>query len=259
MTTILERPLVYSLPVVCAWLCLLAPAAAQTLTPKRNDWGQPDISGFWQVMNTAAYDVEPHTAGTGVPAGLGVIVSPVDGMIPYTPEALEQRNRNHAARLDADPLRNCYKPGVPRLTYLHLPFQIVQSQNQVVLLYEYIHNTRTVYLNRAEHLDGIEFWNGDSIGRYEGDSLVVDVAGFIGSTWLDQAGNFHGPQLKVTERYTPIDDTHLRYDVTLADPATYTQPWTMSMILYRHIEDGFRVLEYECHAYAEDDAKARGE
>jgi hypothetical protein len=259
MMTILKRCLVPGLPVILSLSCIMTPLAAQTFTPEHNSWNQPDLSGFWQVMNTAAYNVEPHTASTGVPAGLGVITAPADGMIPYTADARAQRDRNFADRFNADPLRHCYKPGVPRLTYLNLPFQIVQTENQVVMLSEYIHNTRTVHLDRREHLDGIEFWNGDSIGHYEGDTLVVDVAGFIGSTWLDQAGNFHSPQLKVTERYTPLDPDHLRYEATLEDPATYTQPWTMSMILYRHIEDDFRVLEYECHAYAEDDAAARAE
>ncbi len=234
-------------------------AADADYTPTHNAWDQPDLSGFWQVMNTAAYDVEPHTASTGVPAGLGVITSPADGAIPYTAEGRAQQQANFAARFTDDPLRHCYKPGVPRVTYLHFPFQIVQSEGQVTFLYEYVHNTRTVYLERDTHLDGIEFWNGDSIGHYEGNTLVVEATGFIGDTWLDQAGNHHSPQLKVTERYTPLSPGHLRYEATLEDPATYTQPWTMSMILYRHIEDGFRVLEYECHAYAEDDARARGE
>lgn len=232
--------------------------AAEDYAPPHNSWDQPDLSGFWQVMNTAAYNVEPHTASTGVPAGLGVIVEPANGLIPYTPEARAQQQANFAVHFTDDPLRHCYKPGVPRITYLHFPFQIVQSENQVTLLYEYIHNTRTVYLNRATHLDGIEFWNGDSIGHFEGNTLVVEVSGLIADTWLDQAGNHHSPQLKVTERYTPLSPGHMRYEATLDDPATYTQPWTMSMILYRHIEDDFRVLEYECHAYAEDDARASG-
>lgn len=237
----------------------LAIAADADYAAPRNTFDQPDLAGFWQVMNSAAYDVEPHTASTGVPAGLGVITSPADGLIPYTPAARAQQQANYAARLTADPLRHCYKPGVPRITYLHFPFQIVQSANQVTFIYEYLHNTRTVYLDRATHLDGIEFWNGDSIGHYEGDTLVVEVADFLPDTWLDQAGNHHSNQLKVTERYTPLGPNHLRYAATLEDPATYTQPWTMSMVLYRHIEDGFRVLEYECHAYAEDDARAREE
>lgn len=231
-------------------------AADAEYMPPRNAHGQPDVSGYWQVMNTAAYDVEPHTASTGVPAGLGVITTG-DGLIPYTPEARARQQANYAARLGDDPLRRCYKPGVPRITYLHFPFQIVQSANQVTFVYEFIHNTRTVYLDRDTHLDGIEFWNGDSIGHYEGDTLVVEAANFMADTWLDQAGNHHGNQLQVTERYTPLSPSHMRYEATLEDPATYTQPWTMSMILYRHIEDGFRVLEYECHAYAEDDARAR--
>ncbi len=251
--------LVQSFAVLLTLGMSAAVAADADYTPPRNAWDQPDLSGFWQTLNTAAYDVEPHTASTGVPAGLGVITNPADGLIPYTPEARAQQQANFAARFTADPLRHCYKPGVPRVTYLHFPFQIVQSEGQVTFLYEYVHNTRTVYLDRATHLDGIEFWNGDSLGHYEGNTLVVETSGFVADTWLDQAGNHHSAQLKVTERYTPLSPGHMRYEATLEDPATYTQPWTLSMILYRHIEDGFRVLEYECHAYAEDDARAREE
>jgi hypothetical protein len=230
--------------------------SAQDYQAPRNSMDQPDISGFWQVLNSAAYNVEPHTASTGVAAGVGVITQPDDGMIPYTPAALAQRNQNFANRLTDDPLRHCYKPGIPRLNYLPFPFQIVQTENQVIMIYEYIHNVRTIALNRDEHLDGVEFWNGDSYAHYEGNSLVVNVGGFIPDTWLDEAGNHHSGQLQVTERYTPISPGHMRYDVSLKDPETYTQPWSMSMVLYRHIEEGFRILEYECHAYAEDDAAA---
>src|SRR5690606_19784829 len=116
--------------LVPAFMCS-ALAADSDYAAARNVWNQPDLSGFWQVMNTAAFNVEPHTAATGVPAGLGVITSPADMLIPYTPEARARRDVNFAERFTADPLRHCYKPGVPRVTYLHFPFQIVQQENQV--------------------------------------------------------------------------------------------------------------------------------
>jgi len=261
MKLICGNPQKICLTLLACLFCLCHATAAQTpdYQAEQNSFRQPDISGFWQVLNTAAYNVEPHTASTGVPAGMGVIINPADRLIPYTTAALDKRNENFAMRLSADPLRHCYKPGVPRLVYLNLPFQIVQTADQVVMLHEYVHNTRTVYLKRTEHLDGIEFWNGDSTGHYEDSSLLVHTSGFIGETWLDQAGNHHSSMLQVSEKFTPIGPNHLRYEATLEDPLTYTRPWTMSMILYRHMESDMRILEYECHAYAEDDAASKAE
>ena len=234
----------------------VALAGAQTYTPPRTTFGQPDLQGIWQVLNTsAAFDVEPHTASWGVPAGLGVIVDPPGGMIPYQPSALAKKKENFQNRDAADPLAKCYKPGVPRLTYLPFPLQIVQSPQQVTIFYEYVHNYRNINLSRKTHLDGLDFWNGDSIGRWEGSTLVVDVANFNDQTWFDAAGNFHSEALHVVERYTRTDANTLTYEATIEDPKVFTRPWKISVSLHRRREPNVRLLEYECHAYAEDAAK----
>jgi hypothetical protein len=234
----------------------VALAGAQTYTPPRTTFGQPDLQGIWQVLNTsAAFDVEPHTASWGVPAGLGVIVDPPGGMIPYQPSALAKRKENFQNRDAADPLAKCYKPGVPRLTYLPFPLQIVQSPQQVTIFYEYVHNYRNINLSRKTHLDGLDFWNGDSIGRWEGNTLVVDVTNFNDQTWFDAAGNFHSEALHVVERYTRTDANTLTYEATIEDPKVFTRPWKISVSLHRRREPNVRLLEYECHAYAEDAAK----
>jgi hypothetical protein len=141
---------------------------------------------------------------------------------------------------------------VPRLTYLPFPMQIVQSPQQVTIFYEYVHNYRNIHLNRKTHLDGIDFWNGDSIGQWEGDALVVDVANFNDQTWFDRAGNFHSDALHVVERYTPVDANGMLYEATIEDPKVFTRPWKIRLPLHRHTEPNFRLLEYECQAYAED-------
>ena len=234
----------------------VALAGAQTYTPPRTTFGQPDLQGIWQVLNTsAAFDVEPHTASWGVPAGLGVIVDPPGGMIPYQPSALAKRKENFQNRDAADPLAKCYKPGVPRLTYLPFPLQIVQSPQQVTIFYEYVHNYRNINLSRKAHLDGLDFWNGDSIGRWEGNTLVVDVTNFNDQTWFDAAGNFHSEALHVVERYTRTDANTLTYEATIEDPKVFTRPWKISVSLHRRREPNVRLLEYECHAYAEDAAR----
>jgi hypothetical protein len=231
-----------------------------TYSPPKTPHGHPDLQGIWQVLNTtAAWNVEPHTATWEVPAGLGVIVDPAGGMIPYQPWAAARRAENFKTRATADPLAKCFKPGVPRLTYLPFPFQIVQSPQAVTIFYEYVHNFRTIHLNRQTHVDGLDFWNGDSIGRWDGNTLVVDVANFNGQTWLDRAGNFHSAALRVVERYTRIDPATMTYEATLEDPKVFTRPWKMSMSLHLRREPNIRLLEYECHAYAEDVAGEQGQ
>jgi hypothetical protein len=141
-------------------------------------------------------------------------------------------------------------PGVPRLTYMPYPFQIVQSPGRLTLLYEYVRATRTIYANGTAHPKGpIDCWLGDSRGRWEGDTLVVDVVHFNDQTWFDRAGNFHSNGLHVVERYTPDGPDHISYNVTIEDPKVFTRPWTMSLVLYRHKEKNFQLLEYACDAF----------
>jgi hypothetical protein len=231
-------------------------AGGQNYVPPKTPAGQPDLQGIWQALNTAAaWDIEPHTGSWGVPAGLGVISDPPNGMIPYQPSALARKHENFQNRETADPLEKCFKPGVPRLTYLPFPFQIVQSAQLVTIFYEYIHNYRTIHLNRKTHLEGIDFWNGDSIGHWEGNTLVVNVANFNDQTWFDRAGNFHSDALHVVERYTRTDPSTMAYEATIDDPKVFSRPWKISMPLVLHREPNFRLLEYECQAYAEDAAK----
>jgi hypothetical protein len=140
------------------------------------------------------------------------------------------------------------------MMYLPFPLQIVQSATQVSILSEYVHNVRHIYLNRTKHYptDDAEFWNGDSVGKFEGETFVVDVANFSPNPWLDRSGNHHSSSLHVVERFTLIDADTIRYEATLEDAKTYTRPWTIRVLLYRHKEPNMRLLEYECHAYAEN-------
>ena len=220
-----------------------AGGAAFPRTPE----GKPDLSGFWQAMNTANFDIQDHVAREGVPAGQGV----VDGNeIPYQPAALAKKQENFANRATEDPEAKCFMPGVPRAMYMPFPFQIMQMPEQVAILSEYAYTTRYIRTNGSPHPKGpIEWWMGDSRGKWEGDTLVVDVVHFNDLTWFDRAGNYHSDALHVVERYTPIDRDHLNYEATIEDPKVFTRPWKMSMILYRHLEKNFRVLEFACHGF----------
>ena len=223
-----------------------APSHAQTNAVHRTPDGKPDLSGIWQVMNTAAWDIQDHGAQKGVPAGQGVVEG---NELPYTPAAAEKRKANYANRATLDPETKCYLPGVPRVTYMPFPFQIVQTPAQVTLLYEYAHAVRNVFMN-TPHIEGqLYWWMGDSRGRWDGDTLVVDTTDFNDETWFDRAGNFHSDALHVVERYTLVDADHINYEATIEDPKVFTRPWRMSMILNRHKEKNFRLLEYECFSF----------
>jgi hypothetical protein len=218
--------------------------------------GQPDFQGVWKVWNHAQYDVEDHSARPGIPAGKGVVVDPPDGRIPYLPWALKQREENYKNSRDPHPLKSadsyhkCYGPGVPRITYLGWPFQIVQTEKYVAFLYEWMHHRRVAYYDASPPEEGIELWNGHARARWEGKTLVVDTVNFNGLTWLDQVGNFTSNALHVVERYSMLNQDTLEYEVTLEDPKVYARPWKMRMPIHR--QKDLPLLEYECHALLEE-------
>ncbi len=138
------------------------------------------------------------------------------------------------------------------VTYLPYPFQIVQTADQVTILYEYAHVFRNIYID-SEHPPGpIQWWMGDSRAHWEGDTLVVDVIHFTDQTWFDRSGNFHSEDLHVVERYTLTGPAHMLYEATIEDPKVFSRAWSMSMPLYRRQEDNMQILEYECGAYLEE-------
>ena len=214
--------------------------------PPRIADGRPDFSGIWQAMNTAAWDIQDHTAQKGIPAGQGV----VDGNeIPYQPTALAKKNENYKNRATADPVSKCYLPGVPRIMYMPYPFQVFQTPTYVAMVFEYVHAVRHIYVNSQHPAGPIEWWMGDSRARWEGDTLVVDVVHFNEDTWFDAAGNFHSDALHLVERYSYVDRNHINYEVTVEDPKVFTRPWKMTMPLYRRIDRSMQILDYECHSF----------
>ena len=243
----MRKPLIGT--IVAALIMLAAvtkPAAGQTL-PRTAD-GKPDLSGIWQAVNTAGWTILPHSAEAGVPAGLGVVDG---GVIPYTPAGAAKQRENYANRSTLDPETKCWLPGVPRATYMGFPFQIIQTPNQTSILYEYAHTSRTIFMNSQHPRGPIEWWMGDSRGRWEGDTLVVDVVHFNDQTWFDRAGTHHSEQLHVVERYTLATANHINYEATIEDPKVFTRPWKMSMPLYRRLDPNMQILEYECYGFGE--------
>jgi len=243
----LVMALLWFMPAVAA---AQAPAAGtQAGQIPRSADGKPNLSGIWQVVNTAAWDIQGHSAQKDIPAGQGVVEGNV---IPYQPWAAEKKKENFVNRATADPETRCFLPGVPRLMYMPYPFQIFQTPTYLAFVHEYVHAVRHIYVNGTAHPRGpIDWWMGDSRGRWEGDTLVVDIVHFNDQTWFDRAGNFHSEALHLIERYTLIGPDHINYEVTVEDPKVFTRPWTMRMILYRRKEPNAQLLEHECYAFDE--------
>ena len=240
---------------IIAFVCIFSVAAiaataqAQTL---RRVAGKPDLNGVWQVLNTAAWDIQDHSGALGLPPGLGVVEG---NEIPYQPWAVAKKAENFASRAAADPTEhNCYLPGVPRATYMPFPFKITQTAKDIAVSYEFTHSLRPIVMDGSPHPETPEEnWMGISRGHWEGDSLVVDVRNFNDQTWFDHAGNFHSEELHVVERYTMTDPDHILYEATIEDPKVFMRPWKMSMPLYRVVDKIARLLDYECVFYLQEE------
>jgi len=231
---------------------------AQTYKAPRAPDGTPNLTGIWQVMNTANWDLQAHEARQGPVIALGAAFSvpPGPGVvegneIPYQPWAAAKKKENGDNWLTRDPEVKCFMPGIPRATYMPYPFQIVQSSNTILMAYEYTSASRVIRMN-SKLQSPAPAWMGWSIGRWEGDTLVVEVTDHMEETWFDRAGNFHSDALRVVERYTPVDPNTLNYEVTIEDPKVFTRPWKMNMLLYRHLEKNAQLMEYKCVAFAEE-------
>jgi len=248
-------------PTVSASQTARVPPRTQAATayraPRAAD-GHADLNGIWQSMNTANWDIQDHAARQGpvpalgasfsIPGGAGVVEG---NELPYQPWAAQKKQENAANWLTLDPEIKCYMPGVPRATYMPHPFQIVQSTNTILISYEFASASRIVHMKDvgAAPLDS---WMGWSRGRWEGDTLVVDVTGLNEETWFDRAGNFHSEALHVVERYTRTGPDQLIYEATVEDPKVFTRPWKMSMPLYRRTEKNAQLFEYKCVEFVEE-------
>jgi hypothetical protein len=254
------RKAAFAIAAISILLVLGSPASAQpTYKAPRTPDGKADLNGIWQAMGSAHWNIEPHAAGPGtvtalgavgaIPGGLGIVEG---GKIPYQPWAEKKRNENAANWMALDPEVKCYMPGVPRANYMPYPFQIVQTPQYILITYEFASASRIIYMNRPDFEAPIDTWMGHSRGKWEGDSLVVEVTNFNGQTWFDRAGNFHSDGLRVVERYTPIRPDALQYEATLEDSNVFTRPWKMSFPLYRRLERNAQLLEFKCVEFVEE-------
>ena len=192
----------------------------------------PDMSGVWQA---------PYTPD---------LTKPLGHDLPYTPEGLERfKTVVHAD----DPTSYCLPVGPARGIQAPMPFQIVQSPGLAVILFEYQHTYRLIYTDGRNHPADLEpfRWFGDSVGRYEGDTLVVDTVGIGDRTWLDTAGHQHSDQLHIVERFQKVDGSNMKWSVTFEDPKLYKEPFTVTLPLKKQ---NTVIMMYSC----EENEKDRG-
>ena len=260
MKTLIQKKIVKLGLVTLVGLFSITQAAAQSGDIPRTPSGKPDLSGIWQAMTSAHYDIEPHAASEGAhpglmgaisatPAGLGIVEG---GRIPYNEQSRRVRDENKANALENDPLTKCYMPGVPRANYMPFPFQIVQSEGVILIAYEVAESNRIVYVDQPELESQVDAWMGHSNAHWEGDTLVVRVSGQMPDTWFDRSGNHHSYEMVVEERWTATGADHVQYEATITDPNTFTTPWTISFPLYRHVADNMQLLEFKCAEFAEE-------
>ena len=255
----------HSLILTIAISAAMAASAAERGRAEGPEWtpavtrdGQPDIQGYWgQRNNVTTYSLErgdedrrEHNRITGQRAATGKpIVDPPSGLIPFQPWAAEKYRfllsvHTGPERVeDLDPVARGFLEGTPRIN-LQTGFQIVQAPGYVVFLYEYGHTYRIVPLDGRMHLpETIKLWMGDSRGRWEGRTLVIDVTNHNDQTWFDQVGAFHSDALHVVERWTFAGADALDYEATIEDPDVFTQPWKLAMNYVRNKEPGYEQME----------------
>jgi hypothetical protein len=234
-----------------------APAKAVAKGPRMTD-GKPNLNGVWQAITTANWDIQDHSAAPGpmwqlgaigaIPAGQGIVEG---NEIPYTPAGLAKKKQNKASWPAEDPEAKCYMPGIPRATYMPFPFQIIQSNKDILMAYEYASSNRLINMGKPVEA-GSDTWMGTSNGHWEGDTLVVDVTGLNGLAWFDRAGNWGSDKLHVVERYNRTSNDVMNYEATIEDPSVFTKPWKINLPLYKRAEKNAQILEFKCVEFAEE-------
>ncbi len=268
------------LALLCAFVGGLPGAAiAEDATAKeapyvapRGPGGKPDLNGVWRSFNRANDDLQDHGtraayalregphgpvpakevvamgAVGAVPAGFGVVV---DKEIPYQDWARKKKAENQANWLSGDPEVKCFLPGIPRATYMPYPFQILHNEDALFFSYEYAGAVRNIHLTDPGPAP-LDSWMGQSVGSWDGDTLVLVTTGLNDQTWFDRAGNFHSEALKVTERFTPTSPHTMTYEATLEDEKVFTRPWKIRMTLYKLVGDDAQLQQFNCVEFVEE-------
>jgi hypothetical protein len=225
VTLILISAIAFTLPV------LAQNAPVRTIPKTQTTFSPRDLSGVWmERQNTIAFSSQEPP------------------FQPWAEEKYKSVKPGYGPRAtpnSQDPILDCLPPGVPRIMLIPFPMQLIEQSNEVIVLFEYDHFIRHIYLDRREHPKELDLtWMGDSIGWWEGNTLVVDTVGLNDKTWLDQVGHPHSDSLHIVERLRRIDHDTLQDDVTIDDPKAYKKPWTGQQVFTR--KPTWHLLEYVC-------------
>jgi hypothetical protein len=216
-------------------LAVSAPAAAQPRTPE----GRPDLSGYW----LGSFFVGLQNIETAK----GVIVDPPEAKIPYLPEMAKRAADTRANRMADEPELHCFMSGVPHVMYVQFGFQIIQTPANVAMAWEFMNAFRIIPTDGRPHIPSpIKLFQGDSVGRWEGDTLVIDTTNQNDRTWLDTAGNIHTDAIHVVERLTMADANTIRYEATIEDPKAYARPWKVAETFRRIAMPDYEQYEFAC-------------
>jgi len=212
--------------------------------------GHPDMQGFWAAGNNggAVFELQNHPKPrSGVPPGKGAIVDPADGFIPYQPWAAAKATDTFEHNLAEEPELHCYESGVPKQIYVQFGFQIFQPANYVVVTWEFMHAYRIIPTDGRAHIPtDIKLFEGDSVGHWEGDTLVVDTTNLNDRTWYDTVGNFHSDSEHVVERFTEVDTNTIKYEATVEDSKVLTAPFKIAFELYKSSDTKYEQMEFAC-------------
>jgi len=216
---------------------LAAGASAQTAEPAipRMPDGKPSFVGYWNLPYT------PNNAAKGGEAN-----------IPYT-DAGRAAFKNHDAK--DDPTSRCLYPGMPRIMQSPYPVQILQTQEYVILLFEYMRQWRAIPTDGRKHPENLPpSFMGDSVGKWEGDTFVIDTIGLNDQTWLDTAGHQHTDEMHLTERMQRTPTT-ITLEYTIDDPKMYSKPWVQERVIrpLPPAQHGLpELIEYSCEENNKD-------
>ncbi len=224
-----------------------ARAKAKEFNPPRTPDGKPDFQGYWSRAGVFGTDnIEEHTPGLGDPGGKSLVVDPVDGRIPYQPWAAAAKAKYEETHMD--PAALCYLPGSPKQLYTAGVNQILQTPGSVIFLNEYTHAYRVIPTDgRPRVAPGVRLFMGTSRGRWDGNTLVVEVTNQNAKTWFDHVGNFFTDAVHVIERWTMVGPDAIHFEARIDDPKVYTRPWTMAFGLRRNPDRNFEMWENACH------------
>ena len=223
-----------------------AMAKAKGFNPPRTPDGKPDFRGYWNRIGIRNLEnIEEHAESFDGSGGKSAIVDPANGRVPYQPWAAEKRRTNYS--IYHNPHALCLPTGSPKVGYSGGVNRILQTPGSLVFLADYAHVYRVVPTDDRPHVGpALRLFMGDSRGRWEGNTLVIDVTNLDDRTWLDAIGNFYSNAVHVVERWTMFHADVIHVEATIDDPKVYTRPWTIAFGLRRYTEPGYEMWENAC-------------